>query len=118
MWRKYRAALRALPGVRVQSGLAEIPPAVLSVRSPLAAAEVARALAASSIETRRWYVPPLHHQSMFAGAQRVGEPGGTLPVTDDLATHSIGVPFHLFLSDENIGAVCQALAACLGRPTS
>ena len=117
IWLKYSAGLSALRGVRVQSVPAGIPPALLSVSSPIAAAEIGVALAASSIETRRWSVPPLHHQPMFAAAQRIGGPSGTLPVTDDLARHHIGLPFHLFLSDENIRAVCDALAACLDKPT-
>ena len=48
---KYRSALDALPGVRVQAGLDQHAPAAVSVNPPVDASHAARALAAAGIET-------------------------------------------------------------------
>lgn len=113
-WFKYRSALGKLPGVRVQAGFDQHPPAVVSVTLPVEAAAVAASLAAAGIATRRWYLPPLHHHPAFAAIDRVGPHGGTsLPVTEQLARHNLGLPFHTRLSDEDMETISGALGTCL-----
>ena len=113
-WLKYRSVLDELSGVRVQAGLDQHPPAVISVNLPADASHAASALAAVGIETRRWYLPPLHHHPLFASTDRVGPDGGTsLPVTEQLARHNLGVPFHVYLSDDDMETISGSLGTCL-----
>lgn len=114
IWRRYSDALNQLPGARIQAGLIELPPTLLSVHLPVDASHAAGNLAAAGIETRRWYLPPLHHQPLFAGMDRLGPNGGTtLPVTENIAAHHLGLPFHAYLSEGDISSISQALCACL-----
>lgn len=113
-WLKYRSALTELPGVRVQGGFDRHPPAVVSVNLAVNAGDVASSLAAAGIETRRWYLPPLYHHPSFAGIDRVGPQGGkSLPVTEEIARHNLGLPFHTYLSDDDIDRIGAALGAAL-----
>jgi dTDP-4-amino-4,6-dideoxygalactose transaminase len=113
-WLKYRSALDELPGVRVQAGFDQYPPAVVSVNLSVDASHAASALAAVGIQTRRWYLPPLHHHPSFANIDRIGPHGGTsLPVTEQLARHNLGLPFHTRLSDDNMETIARALGAVL-----
>ncbi|WP_051341165.1 DegT/DnrJ/EryC1/StrS family aminotransferase [Azospirillum halopraeferens] len=111
----YRAALARLPGVRLQRDDGDAA-AVLVVQTGVPAETVAAALADAGIETRRWYAPPLHRQPRFAGCRRIGPDGGPdLPVTDGLADRAIGLPFHGFLTPDDVGRVVGALAAAPDR---
>lgn len=113
-WLKYRSALGKLPAVRVQAGFEQHPPAVVSINLPADASHAATALAAAGIETRRWYLPPLHHHSLFTSIDRVGPQGRTsLPVTDELAGHNLGLPFHTYLSDDDFNTITATLGSRL-----
>ena len=115
IWLKYRSALSKLPGVRVQAGFDRHPPTVVSVNLPVDACHAASSLAAVGIETRRWYLPPLHHHSSFSGMDRVGPQGGTgLPVTAEIAGHNLGLPFHSYLSEDDMEQISEALGICIG----
>lgn len=112
----YQEGLAALPGVSLQGSIAA-PPAVLCVRLPAGATAVAAALAQDGIETRRWYLPPLHRHPAFGGARRLGPNGAEeLPVTDRLNETLLGLPFHTRLSADDIAAVVRSLAAHLDQP--
>lgn len=65
------------------------------------------ALAASGVETRRWYCPPLHRHPAFAAYDRAGDLGHTVGVSDEL----LGLPFHLDMTDDDVDHVVSALAA-------
>jgi len=114
VFERYRIALAELPGVRLQSGSPEAPPATLCVRLPIDAAVVATALGAAGIETRRWYLPPLYEHPAFRDLRRCG-PDGRLPITESLATTLLGLPFHTRLADDDVSRVVAALAAQLSR---
>jgi dTDP-4-amino-4,6-dideoxygalactose transaminase len=110
VWQKYRAALSALPKIRLQAGLGDAAPAMLSVHLPSDASDASIALNAAGIETRRWYLPPLHEHPLFGGVTRIGPDGGTtLPVTENMALHHLGLPFHAFLADSHVASIAQAL---------
>lgn len=114
-WTRYRAGLAGLPGVGLQIGFEAAPlPAPVVLRLPCAAEGAAAALARSGIETRRWYCPPLHQHSAFA-AYPVSGPAGTavLPVTNQLTKHTLGVPWHNFLQEDDMVLIVQALHALL-----
>ena len=114
-WTRYRAGLAGLPGVGLQVGFEAVAlPAPVVLRLPCAAEGAAAALARSGIETRRWYFPPLHQHSAFA-AYPVSGPAGTavLPVTDQLAKHNLGLPWHSLLQEDDIVLIVQTLYALL-----
>lgn len=113
MHREYLRLLADVPGVRLQAG-AEVPPATLCVQVPVDAGAVAALLAEEGIETRRWYLPPLHEQPAFEGMSRIGADGGSvLATTEALATTLLGLPFHTRLSPDDLGRVVEALRAAL-----
>jgi dTDP-4-amino-4,6-dideoxygalactose transaminase len=109
---EYCGRLAALPQARLQR--LETPPATLSVQLPADAAAAAAALAQAGIETRRWYLPPLNRHPAFAGVHCLGPGGGErLPVTEQLATSLLGLPFHSRLTGEDVSTVVDALTATL-----
>lgn len=67
--------------------------------APSAAARdaVVRRAAASRVEVRCYFSPPLHGMPAFAGAPR----SGTLPVTEDLAARMLSLPMANDLSPED-----------------
>jgi dTDP-4-amino-4,6-dideoxygalactose transaminase len=107
LWEAYRTALARIGSIRVQSGLADRAPANLVVRLPSDAARAAAALARQSIETRRWYCPPIHRHPAFAGLPVAG----ALEVTEELAQRTLGLPFHTRLGAADIARVVDALDA-------
>jgi dTDP-4-amino-4,6-dideoxygalactose transaminase len=108
----YRRLLAALPQVKMQP--LATPPATFCVRLPADAAAVAAALAQADIETRRWYLPPLHRHPAFGALRCVGPAGSErLPVTEQLATSLLGLPFHSRLTAGEVSTVVDALASAL-----
>jgi len=107
LWRTYREALRVQPGIRVQQGVDDLPPSVLTVTTHRDAADVAATLHRNGIQTRRWYHPPLHEHPAYAALPRAS----ALPVVEQLARHAIGLPFHTRLTARDIVRVLSALEA-------
>ncbi len=60
------------------------------------------------IETRRWYHPPLHRHPAFKRFQ-----SSPLPITENISSRLIGLPFHTFLSEQDVIYVCRSLAESL-----
>ena len=114
-WSRYSVGLSDLRGVRLQSGfeVGALPsPVVLHLACDAGA--VAAALERRGIETRRWYCPALHRHPAFAGCLVMGPQGGTvLPVTDHLERHTLGVPWHNLLQEEDMVLVVQALMVAM-----
>lgn len=79
------------------------------VALPGEAQRVADTLAGEGIETRRWYQPDLSRHPAFARCAQAGD----LAVTANLADRLIGLPFHAFLSAEDVGRVCAHLGESL-----
>ena len=71
----------------------------------LDAPQLAAALAAEGIDTRRYYVPPVHTQRAY----RVSGHNGDLPVTDAAAAKVLSLPFWSGLSDDQLGRVAAAV---------
>lgn len=115
LWRHYAPALAALPGIQLQQGAsAAVLPATLAVRLPLAAQAVAEQLERAGIQSRRWYYPPLHRHPAFADCERCGPGGETdLPVTEQLASHTLGLPWSAGMTEEQCTAVAAALRTIL-----
>lgn len=106
VWATYHAALQNLPGIGVQPFVDLAPPAVLSVSLAVAADKAAHGLAEAGIETRRWYAPPLHRHPPFVNFEKVSK---RLPVTAFLYHNSLGLPFHSFLTNDDIQVVVDTL---------
>jgi dTDP-4-amino-4,6-dideoxygalactose transaminase len=107
--RRYLSALaRTCPGLKLQrrpeDGVYSILPVVLPEGT--SSVEIARRLASRNIETRRWYCPTLERHPAFADCPVAGE----LRVSAMLNERLLAIPFHVFLSDEDIETVCGELA--------
>lgn len=77
----------------------------LQVDEPLLAG-----LSDRGIECRRWYCPALHEHPAFSRHQRSGE----LPVTRELSSELLGLPFHLDLNHCDIWRVANELGELIG----
>lgn len=72
------------------------------------------ALTGAGIQTRKWYFPPLAEHPAFEQLEKAGTNAqGQLPVIEDLKSRLVGLPFHAFLSDADVAAVCSHLPAAL-----
>ena len=67
--------------------------------------QLAVALAADNIDTRKYYEPPVHRQTAYSSYYD-GQP---LPNTEYLATHSLSLPVWSSMSDEVALNICQAV---------
>lgn len=103
LWAAYRATLGGIEGLRLQELAHE--PAMLVASFAGGKAAAATSLAAAGIETRRWYLPPLHRHPAFAQVSILGP----LPVTAGLEREALGLPFHNRLSTEDLAAVGETL---------
>ncbi len=72
--------------------------------------EVQKILGQSGIPTAIYYPKPMHLQTAYAG---FGDGAGSLPVSEFLADHVLGLPMHPYLSDEHIGQICDAVKAAV-----
>jgi dTDP-4-amino-4,6-dideoxygalactose transaminase len=72
----------------------------------LSGAQLAAALQADGIDSRRYYYPPIHQQKAYAHLPRTRE----LPVTDDLAGRVLTVPLWSHMTDDEVTRVAQAVA--------
>lgn len=105
VWQSYRRELEQRPMIRHQPHAGAPGPSVLTVLVPADAGEVSRRLAEEDVETRRWYVPPLHMHPSFARAyeQRA------FPNADSIARHGLGLPFHGHLHTVELIRVVETL---------
>jgi dTDP-4-amino-4,6-dideoxygalactose transaminase len=67
--------------------------------------ELALALAAEGVDTRKYYYPAVHYQSAYA-AYYQGQP---LPATDLLETHSLSLPIWSHMPVEVTEGICRAI---------
>lgn len=116
-WASFRAYLKVLPGVQLQSGYEQSTmPANVVVTLPCPADIAVDVLAQSGIETRRWYCPPLHLHPAFASfTSPCALLSGPFPVTDVLASCSLGLPWHHLLKLTDFQQTTIALAQALNR---
>ncbi len=66
--------------------------------------ELALALAAENVDTRKYYDPPVHRQTAY----RHYVDGTSLPNTDWLAAHSLTLPIWSQMTDETASSICHA----------
>lgn len=75
------------------------------------------ALAEQGIETRRWYCPTLTQQPVFAGETCLNPQTGAddLPMTSILSKQLLGIPFHTYLTSQQITWICEQLQQALSK---
>jgi dTDP-4-amino-4,6-dideoxygalactose transaminase len=73
----------------------------------VAAPEVARALEADGIETRRYYSPPVHRTRAYRPVAAIN---GDLPVTDRVSARVLTLPLFESMREEHLAGVAGALA--------
>jgi dTDP-4-amino-4,6-dideoxygalactose transaminase len=67
--------------------------------------ELATALAAENVDTRKYYLPPIHQQTAYQ-AYYDGRP---LPSTDWLSAHSLSLPMWSDMSEAMAMTICEAI---------
>ena len=68
------------------------------------------ALRAGGVETLRWWGPGCHAQPAYRDCARTA-----MPVTEDLARRTLGLPFWQDMSEAEIEHVCNTVGACEAR---
>lgn len=111
----YREALGDVPGISFPG----VGPADRSTYKDLAvlvdpgaygrtADELARALAAHGIETRRYYAPPVHRMRAYRG---LAGGNGHLPETERASARALALPLWSGMGEERVRRVAAAVAA-------
>lgn len=67
--------------------------------------QLALALAAENIDTRKYYEPPVHRQMAYRGYDH----GSALPNTEWLAEHSLSFPIWSAMEAEVVAGICRAI---------
>lgn len=68
--------------------------------------QLAVALAAENIDTRKYYDPPVHHQTAY---RQFAPPPEKLPHTNLLAARSLSLPIWSHMEDAMVLGICQAI---------
>jgi dTDP-4-amino-4,6-dideoxygalactose transaminase len=109
---QYQAALAALP-VRLQPAIEQAVPSLLMLDcAPVLASAVRAVLQAQGIATHQTYLPALYRHPAFAELQRFSVEGCAVehcPHADRMVQHVVGVPFHPFMTDDDVMRVVAAL---------
>jgi dTDP-4-amino-4,6-dideoxygalactose transaminase len=109
---RYRANLADLP-VTMPDGWGETwqsTTCVVRLAQPSQLSPVLEALHGAGVETRAWWGRGMHGHPAFCDFPRLA-----LPTTEHLAETTLGLPFFIDMTDEDIDTVCQALREGLAR---
>jgi dTDP-4-amino-4,6-dideoxygalactose transaminase len=109
---RYREVLGAIPGVTFplvrdadRSTYKDMAILVDEHAFGLTADDLAEALAAEGIETRRYYSPPVHRMRAY----QANGAGADLPVTDAAARAALSLPLWTEMTDHHIEGVGEAV---------
>lgn len=94
--------------IRLQAGVEGFVPAVLPIFAKGKGAEIFAAMTDNGIQTRHWYLPLLHKHPALDGVDVVNADG--LMACDELGAGLVGLPFHSFLTCDDIDKICAVLA--------
>lgn len=112
IWNAYQRAFTGLEGkLLLQKDAEAFVPGTLMVRSSGQGATAFTELAARGIQTRRWYLPALYEHPAL---REFAEPVTTYPVSEQLKQDLIGLPFHGFLSSDDVAEIVSILSETLG----
>jgi dTDP-4-amino-4,6-dideoxygalactose transaminase len=111
---RYRTRLATLPGIGFQvvqpedrSAYKDFTILVEPAEFGLTAVELALALKAEGIDTRRYYAPPVHRHTAYRELGRQFD--GRLPVTDWLAERVLSLPIYSDMDDLLVDDICVAV---------
>lgn len=97
--------------VGLQAGMGSYVPAVFPVYIKNGAEALIAALDAGGVQTRRWYLPPLYEHPALKGTKGAfGDDPSAFPVCEDLKQSLVGLPFHGFLSAEDIAKIISIVS--------
>ncbi|SDE71864.1 DegT/DnrJ/EryC1/StrS family aminotransferase [Kordiimonas lacus] len=109
---KYLTGLKkAGNSIVLQQGTGDFIPAVFPIYMPGKAEKLVARMDAAGIQTRRWYLPPLYDHPAL-GHLPYADKTSDMPFAgcEKLRTGLVGLPFHAFLSDEDIKEICDIVA--------
>ncbi|MBO6505221.1 MAG: DegT/DnrJ/EryC1/StrS family aminotransferase [Kordiimonadaceae bacterium] len=108
----YLAGLKSLDNkITLQQGAEAFVPATLVVKTQGKALLLADELAQVGVHTRFWYLPPLYEHPALAQYAIDQDPQNAFPVTEGLKHDLIGLPFHSFLTDDDVSFICETVAS-------
>ena len=64
-------------------------------------------LKSDNVDTRRYYYPPLHQQTVNSALTAQYE--GKLPVTDHMSAHTLTLPMFSHMTDDEADGICEAV---------
>jgi dTDP-4-amino-4,6-dideoxygalactose transaminase len=109
----YQAHLRELPGIsfqRVHPGnrcsYKDFSITIDTDAFGMSRNDVARALAAENIDSRKYYDPPVHRQTAY---RAYAPPSDLLPNTNALAANSLSLPIWSHMEEDIVRRICQAI---------
>lgn len=110
----YQEMLGRIPGIEFQtvrsgnrSSYKDFSIVVYPNQFGLTRDELQQALEAENIDTRKYYVPPVHRQHAY---KQFFDHRRGLPVTDWLAANSLSLPIWSFMPDEIVKNICFAIS--------
>jgi dTDP-4-amino-4,6-dideoxygalactose transaminase len=108
----YLTAIRPLSNkVGLQKSVGDFVPAVFPVYVKDGAGSLIARLDEAGIQTRRWYLPPLYEHPALAGVSgTVGDEPSAFPVCEELKHSLVGLPFHSFLSNEDVQKIIRIVS--------
>ena len=68
---------------------------------------LAKSLLAEGIDTRRYYDPPVHRQTLYR--EYLQQQAGALQVTDRLAAQTLSLPMYAHLPVESVERICEGI---------
>lgn len=110
----YRSALAPLDNlIKWQAASAPFLPGTFVVHTDGKAKATAGALAAAGIHSRFWYLPPLYEHPALKGLVEGLDLSACFPVIEELKHSLLGLPFHGFLTRDDVDQVSSVLAKIL-----
>ncbi|WND03213.1 DegT/DnrJ/EryC1/StrS family aminotransferase [Temperatibacter marinus] len=109
-WALYKECIDTLDTVDYCQAHKNKLPATLMVNTQGRSAAVIKTCIENKIQTRQWYLPPLHKHEIFQSYIKVGLQGlDKCPVSEYLESSLVGIPFHNFLTNEQIHHICAII---------
>lgn len=110
----YREALAPLGNaIKWQTAANPFIPATFVINSGGKAKLIEQSMAEAGIHTRFWYLPPLYEHPALKNIAQGIDPVAGFPVTEELKKSLIGLPFHAFLTQQDIDHVATTLTQIL-----
>ncbi len=110
----YRDALAPLGNrIKLQESANTFIPATFVVHTGGQAPQIGKTMAEAGIHTRFWYLPPLYEHPALEGLVSGIDLTKAFPVTEELKNSLIGLPFHVFLSQQDVDDIVATLTQIL-----